>query len=165
MQIPGFYSQAVKGSLIGLKINGQFVSCETGCEFNFQRNLLAASAKEKGRWKEFVAGSRNWSMSVNGNLLMQSVGADIKTVLQALLDGEEVTVEFKTRSAVVPSLSISGTAIPQTGGIAGPSSGKASWNLTFQGTGPFETNFELFALIINAMPPEAEWPTIIDTTL
>lgn len=154
----------IRGALIGLTINGQFVSCETSCDFKFDVEMLPASASTSGRWKEFIAGIRSWSMTVNGNLLLATVGADIKTVLNAVLTGEEVALEFRTRGGISPYLIISGQALPQTGGISAPSSGNASWNITFQGTGPFECDFEQFWLIINAMPIQDDKDVYIDTT-
>lgn len=155
----------IRGALIGLRINGQYVSCETSCEFSFEREMKSASSITSGGWKEFIGGIRGWAMTVNGNLLLKTVGADIKTVLNAFILGDTVELEFRTRGTIAPYLIISGTAFPQSGGITAAGTGKANWTLSFQGTGPFTTDFEEFYLIINAMPAEADYPLIIQEDL
>lgn len=154
----------IRGALIGLKINDSFVSCETSCEFSFDVNMLAASPPDSGRWASFIPGLRSWKMTVNMNLLLASVGADIKTVLQAVITGEAVQLQFRTNVSISPHMIISGTAYPQTGGITAPGKGNATANVTFTGSGPFTTDFEQFYLIIDAMPAPSDKPYIIDTT-
>lgn len=152
----------IRGALIGLKINDNFVSCETSCEFTFDVNMLAAAAPDSGRWAHFIPGLRSWKMTVNMNLLLASVGADIKTVLQAVITGESVQLQFRTNMSISPYLIISGTAYPQTGGITAPGKGNATATVTFTGSGPFTTDFEQFWLIINAQPIEADYDIIIN---
>lgn len=154
----------IRGALIGLRINGNFVSCETACDFSFDVNMLAASTPDSGRWAGFIPGLRSWKMTVNMNLLLASVGADIKTVLQAVITGESVDLEFRTNMSISPHLIISGTAYPQTGGITAPGKGNATANVSFQGSGAFTCDFEQFWLIINAMPANSDKPVYIDTT-
>lgn len=127
----------VKGSLIGVKISGQFVPCETGCEFSFESETIPSSGPDSAGWDEFIAGLRGWSLSVNANLLLINAGPDIKTVLDALLTSEPMQVAFATRSFAAGVISLSGEAFPQSGGISAAYAGKATWSVTFQGSGPF----------------------------
>lgn len=152
----------VRGALIGVRINGQFVSCETNCEFHVDVDMLPASPPASGRWKSVIPGLRNWTMTVDGNLLLASVGADVKTVLNAIITGELVELEFRTRTGIAPYLIIAGNGYPQSADITAASTGKAKWNVVFQGDGPFTTDFETFWLIINSMPIEADYPIIIN---
>lgn len=151
----------VSGKLIGLTINGEFVSCETSCSFNFDVEMINTSPIDNGRWREVIPGVRSWSMSVDGNLLLRTVGADIKTVLNAVLTGEEVNLEFRTKGTISPSLVISGRAIPASGGISAPRT-KATWNIEFVGNGAFEVDVEEFWLLINNMPIDNDYQTIVD---
>lgn len=153
----------ISGSLIGLTINNKYVSCETSCDFNFEVEMIDISPITSGRWRESLPGIRSWNMNVNGNLLLATVGADVKTVLSAVLTGEKVDLAFRTRGSISPYFVISGQAYPKSGGINAANTGKANWNIAFQGTGPFEVDLEEFWLIINAMPIEADKPVYIDT--
>lgn len=165
MELPGNPGK-IRGALMRLTINGKYVDCETACDFNFDQEMIAVSPYTAGRWKHYKPGMRGWTMSVNGNLLLKSVDVtDIKTVLNAVMTGEEMTLQFRTRGDISPYLIISGQALPTSGGITGPNTGSSTWNVTFQGTGPFETDYEQFYLIINAMPPEADYPLIINSDL
>lgn len=155
----------IKGSLIGIKVDGNFINCETSCDFNCEIEMLPASAVTSGRWKEVIPGLRSWTMSVNMNLLLATVAADVKSILMgALLTGDKVFLDFSTKTAISPLLSISGYAYPQTIGISAPGQGIATSTITFQGSGPFTTQVEQFYLIINAQPIEDDKPVYIDTT-
>jgi predicted secreted protein len=152
----------VKGTLLGLKINGAFVSCETSCDFNIDVEMINASSVTVGRWAEFVAGIRKWGINVAGNLLLESVGADAKTILQAIDSGLPVFLQFSTRASVGTQFVLSGAALPQNLGIGAAMQGKANWTASFQGTGPLATSFEDFSLLIDAMPAEADYPIIVN---
>lgn len=153
---------AIKGTLLGLKINGAFVSCETSCDFTTDVEMLQASSVSAGRWAEFVAGLRKWSVNVSGNLLLEAVGADAKTILNAIDSGLPVYLQFSTRASASSQFVLSGAALPQNIGINAPAQGNANWTAAFQGTGPLTTNFEDYNLLIDAMPAEADYPIIVN---
>lgn len=152
----------IAGRLIGLKVNGVFISCEVSCDFNFQADMLPASAIDSAGWKEWIAGIRSWSMSVSGQLLAEAVGADFKTILNTFFTRLPVSLIWGTRPTATTQLSISGTALLASGTASAPSKGNATWNVVFQGTGALVTSFEDFMLIIDAMPPSADYPIIVD---
>lgn len=152
----------VKGSMIGMKIGDDFVSCETNSSFDFDVEMLPTSPIDGGRWSSSIPGIRSWTMTVDGNMLLRSVGADIKTVLNAVLTGERLHLEFRTRMGINPEVAISGWAYPQTGNITAPLRGKTTWNVRFQGDGPFEIDVEDFWLIINNMPIDNDYQTIVE---
>lgn len=155
----------IQGKLMGLTVNGNFVECETSCDFNCDVEMLPASAVTSGRWKEFIPGIRSWTMSVNMNLLLSTANlADAKVILNGVLTGEMFALEFRTKTAISPHFIISGNAYVQNQGISAQFAGITTSTVTFQGSGPFTTDFEAFYLIINAMPIVADKPTYIDTT-
>lgn len=153
---------AIPGSLIGLQFNGVFTSCEISSDINFSADMLPASAVDSGGWKEFIRGIKSWSMSVNGQLLAEAVGADFKTMVDAFDSGQPVFVSWGTRPSAVTQLSLSGFALVSAGSATGPNKGKATWTINFQGTGVLDTNFQDYSLIIDAMPAEADYPIIFD---
>lgn len=159
-------SNVIKGNRINLSWNGLNISCQTACELSFDAEMIGASSVTSGRWKEFVAGIRSWSLTVNANVLKNNTsGADIRNVLAAYLSGQRVFMEMKSTTGELVELIFSGYILVSNGGIQAPSVGSATWNGTFQGTGELTTNIEDFGLIINAMPIEADYPIIFQTTL
>ena len=159
-------TNAIKGNRINLSWNGLNISCQTTCELSWDAEMIGASSVSSGRWKEFVQGTRSWSMTVNANLLKaNNTGADVRNVLAAYLSGQRVFMEMKSTTGELTELIFSGYILVQNGGIQAGSTGVATWNGTFQGTGELTTNIEDFGLIINAMPIEADYPIIFETTL
>lgn len=153
---------SVKGAMIGMRIGDHFVSCETSSSFDFNVEMLPASPVDSGRWASNIPGVRSWNMTVDGNMLLRTVGADIKTVLNSVLTGERLFLEFRTRMGISPEVSISGWAYPNTGGITAPLRGKATWNVNFIGDGAFNVSAEEFWLIINNMPIDNDYQTIVE---
>lgn len=154
-----------KGSLIGVHIDGLKVACETNSDFNYNIEMIPASSQTSGKFKEYVPGQIDWSLTVDANMLLTTAGAGVKTVLDAVISGSEVGLEFKTNDDITPYFRITGNGFPQTGGIVAPSDDLATWNVTFLGNGPFTVDNEEFWLIINAMPPASDKPTIVDQNI
>lgn len=155
----------IAGSLIGLIVNGAFVSCETQCQINFNQNMIPSSAIDSGGWAEFVAGLRSWSISVNGNLLLEAVGSDIKALIQTgFINQLPMFAQFSTRPSSDVQLQFSGAVLFNTGSILAASTGVANWNATLQGTGKLNATYNNFSLLIDAMPSEADYPIIVDET-
>lgn len=153
----------VAGRLFGIKMNGAFVSCEISCEIVFDREMLPATAVDSGGWKEYINGLRGWSINVNGKLLLDAVGADIKTLLQtAYFSDLPLYVQFATRPSVTEQLVFSGNALLPSANISAGASGTANWTATLQGNGKLNHNLQDFLLLIDAMPAEADYPTIVN---
>ena len=156
----------VAGNLIGLMYNGAFVSCEVSCTINFEREMLAASAIDSGGWKEFIYGVRGWSVTVNANLLLEAVGADVKVAITGgFIQSLPILLNFSTRPSATTQLNLSGLALLQNGQITSPAAGIATTSLTFQGTGPLTTSFQNSLLLIDAMPASADRPIIVNTPI
>lgn len=155
----------IPGSLIGLMINGAFVSCEVSCQINFNQNMIPSSAIDSGGWAEFVAGLRSWTISVSGNLLLEAVGSDIKALIQTgFINQYPMFAEFSTQPSEDIQLSFSGAVLFNTASIAAASTGVANWTATLQGTGQLAANYQNLPLLIDAMPSEADYDIIVDTT-
>lgn len=159
-------NNVIKGNRINLSFNGLNISCQTNCELSFEAEMIDATSVSSGRWKEVVAGIRSWSMNVNAKVLKaNNTGSDVRNIIAAYLTGQRVFVEMKSNTGSLIELTFSGYILVNSGGIQAPSSGSATWNGVFQGTGELTTNVEDFGLIINAMPIEADYPIIYETTL
>lgn len=155
----------IAGNLIGIMVNGAFVSCETSCQINFGVNMLNSSAVDSGRWAEFVPGLRNWTISVNGNLLLEAVSSDIKALITSgYINGNPLYVVFSTRPQSDTQMSFAGAAYLSQASISAAAKGLANWSANFQGTGALTTSYTEYDLLIDAMPSLAAYPIILDTT-
>lgn len=155
----------IRGNRVTMKFNGVHISCQTACELNFDTEMLPATNPDSDRWKQFLAGVRGWTMSVNANLLKLAGGADIKNIISAYYSGFPVQLEMGTHAGGLVELVFSGYALIQNGTLSASSTGNANYNTVFQGSGKLDVNIDDFGLIINAMPIEAEYPIIYNTTL
>jgi predicted secreted protein len=156
----------VAGNLIGLKTNGAFTSCEISSSINFDREMVGVAPIDDGGWKEFLYGMRGWRMQVNGNLLLEAVATDIKSMLTSgYFQDLALLVMFSTSPSASQELVFSGTALFQAGDISAAVQGKASWNATLQGTGKLTVKQQDYNLLIDAMPAEADYPIIVDSSV
>lgn len=152
----------IAGRLIGLQIGGVYISCELSCDITFSVDMLPASAVDSAGWKEFIAGIRSWAVNVNGQLLTEAVGADFKTIVNAIYSRLPVFLIWGTKPSAMTQMTISGIALPTSANATAPNKGAATWNVSFQGTGAPTTSFEDFSLLIDAMPASADYPIIVD---
>lgn len=152
----------LKGSMMGIAVGGTFISCEINAEMYFEKELIPSSATGSGKFAESTPGKRRWRMSVDGNLLRRAMGADFKTLYRSWFNDELVQVEFRTRPFVDQYLIFRGNAWVQSGSALAPSTGLANWNIQLEGDGILNMDWEEFWAIINAMPPTANWPTIVE---
>lgn len=127
----------ISGNLLGLEINGNFIDCETSCEFTFEVEMRGASAVTSGRWREVIPGIRSWSVSVNAMLVLSSVGNNVDVVYNAFISGEMLGVKFRARPTSDEEFTISGNAFVTSGAISGPINALANFNTTLTGSGPF----------------------------
>jgi predicted secreted protein len=156
----------IAGNLIGLKTNGAFTSCEISSSINFDREMVGVAPIDDGGWKEFLYGMRGWRMQVNGNLLLEAVATDIKSMLTAgYFQDLPLLVMFSTSPSASQELVFSGTALFQAGDISAAVQGKAGWNATLQGTGKLTVKQQDYNLLIDAMPAEADYPIIVDSSV
>lgn len=153
----------IAGSLIGLSINGAFVSCETSCQINFNKVMIPSSAIDSGGWAEFVQGLKSWTVTVNGNLLLEAVPSDIKGLITSgFINDRPLFAEIKTYPSSTIQMSFSGAVFFTQGSISSASSGVANWTCNLQGVGILNTSYVDLALLIDAMPAIADYPIILD---
>lgn len=153
----------IAGSLIGLSINGAFTSCETSCQINFNQVMIPSSAIDSGGFAEFVAGLRSWTISVNGNLLLESVPNDIKAlIMSGFINQLPLFAEFKTQPSSEIQMSFSGAVLFNTASISAANTGVSNWTATLQGTGKLTPTYTDLPLLIDSMPSESDYPIIVD---
>ena len=81
-------------------------------------------------WKEYLAGLKEWSGSLEGNLKTDDANGQ-QAILQAWLNGTPLDFNFK----VTPTITFSGSALVKPS-IEVPVDDKATFSCDIQGTGP-----------------------------
>lgn len=147
---------------MAVSVNGAQLRCETNADFSYDIEMLPATNPNEGRWRSYIPGVQTWSVTVNGNLLLQSLGADFKTLVESARNGERLFIRFGSLDDITPKYAIEGYTYVRGLGLGAPSVGNASWTVTFQGDGAFNTDWDEFGLIIDNNPIEAAWPLIYD---
>lgn len=141
------------GNVLGLEINGDFVSCETSCEMSFENDLLPASSITSGAWKEYIPGVKSWSVTVNAGMLLRMAGTGLNTILNAFLTGQLMGIRIATKyDDELPSFAIVGNVRLRTGGFSAAVNSLANWNATLEGDGPFTAEINdniVFAISTN----------------
>lgn len=152
----------IRGALMGLSADGNFISCETNAEMHFDTEMIPASSVSSGYFREKVPGKQDWRMQVDGNLLKRAMASDFKTLFTSWRNRQPVQLQFRTRPWVDQYLIFEGEAWVQQGSLLAPIRGLSNWTIVFDGNGVLNMDWEEFWNIINAMPPTADWPTVVE---
>lgn len=122
------------GKLIGLKIDGEFVPCETNCAIKMSNEQLDASGEHNGNWKHWIEGYKSWNMSVNAKLMKSTSPAGFAKIFKKnLLPNQmyEVIIASKNNSDLI----LKGNAKIQDLDMSAEVDTKANYNINFIGTG------------------------------
>lgn len=133
-------SNKLSGNIIGLEINGAFISCETSSEINFDTDMRPASPVDAGGWKSFIPGVKGWTMTFNAIMLIQSAPSNEATILNAFLAGSRIGVRFASKYLDVSTFEVTGYAYVQSGSILAGVNSNANYNATLLGDGALNPN-------------------------
>lgn len=150
----------VDGKLMNVVVNGAQLQCETNCDFSYSIEMIPATSPNGGNFKGYVTGYQTWSISVDGKLLLRSLGADFKTLVETAKRGERVFIRMGTLDGVELPYAIEGYAYVQNIALGAPSTDQTTWNVQFQGDGEFTTDWNEFAMIIDNNPAETAWDLV-----
>lgn len=153
-------SDRVQGMLMGVSLGGVAVQCETEADFSYTIDMLPATNPSEGRWRRFIPGVQTWNVTVNGNLLLESLGADFKTLVESAKNGERLLLRFGTITGVEPAYGIEGYVYPSNLVLGATNTDLATWTVTFQGDGAFETTGDMFSAMA---VQSSQWPDLIET--
>lgn len=127
--------------LIGIKIGSTFVPCETSCNFTANGERIATSNSTNGNFKTSIAGYRSWSVTVNGNLNIDSNSAGGLKMIEAIKNGTTVTLILTYIYSSMGTFKIEGSANPVSVSIDAPSTGKVVWSGSFEGNGEYTITY------------------------
>lgn len=131
----------MNGRIIGIKVDGEFVPCETGCDFSVDGERIATSSKENGSWRNSIAGYRSWKVGVNGNLVINGSPAGAMLLTRAIILGTNVQLIMTMRITNAEIMTITGTVGTTNITINAPSVGLATWSGSFEGVGAFTLDY------------------------
>lgn len=153
----------MKGRLIGLRLDGDYMKCEQDVTLNIDQEMIQISA---GIFKDYVGGYKGWSIDVNGRFSVGTTQGNTNKVLQNFIDVDDYEYEVYLGSVegASPEWYVKGKARLQNGSINANIEGNASSVYSFIGCGGLEDWAEEYWQIINAMPAPADKPIIVNTT-
>lgn len=131
----------MNGRIIGISIDGEFVPCETGCDFSVDGELIPTSSSEYGSWRTSIPGYRSWKVGVNGNLVINSSPAGAMELIKAIKSGTELELIMTMRVSNAEVFIIQGRARPTNVTLNAPGSGAATWSGSFDGNGEFSITY------------------------
>lgn len=152
-----------KGKLIRVKIKGEYVPCELSCEVQVNQELFQVTNNTNGRAKSFKKGYYDWSVVLEGRLHVSDNAGASQSILGYILgEDEEIELNILSNDPNGAPFILIGNAIPTTWQMTAGNTGFATSSSTFQGSGELRQDFDLYFRIINAMPADADYDTIVD---
>lgn len=154
----------IDGKLIGMRIGNDFVPCELSCTIAFEVEKLNRSSSENGDWAYHRNGYKSWTASVDGKLLVSSLGSSFNSLFAAYKSGTELTLAIQNRNLDGQPFVLIGQATVRQGQLEAGNTGKARWQMQFTGQGELSDDSELFFHIVNSMPADEDKPLVIDSS-
>lgn len=151
-----------KGKLIRLKIGNDFVPCEMSCDITVNQEVLQVTNNTNGRAKSYIAGYYDWQVSLESKFVVSDTTASSQVILDRILnDLGAVGLEIISVDSNGAPYILKGDGIPVQWNLNAGSTGDATNNVVFQGSGELTQDYELYWNIINAMPINDDKPNII----
>lgn len=153
----------MRGRLIALKVNGDYIKCEQDVTLNFDQEMIQVSG---GIFKDYVGGYKSWSVDVNSRFDLGSSQGYANKILQSFIeiDDKEYELYLGSIEGADEEWYVKGKARLQNGSMNANVSSNAASTSSFIGCGSLEYFSVEFFRIINAMPAYADKPNIVDTT-
>ena len=156
--------QSIKGDLMGVSVDGNFIACEIDAEMMLDKQLIPVLSRDDGRYNEYVPGKRDWQVTVNMGLLLDEAAQDAKSLYKAWDEDLDIIVQFRTRLAAHRFLIFEGKGLVRSLGMQVPRGSRSTATAIIQGNGALNMDWEEFMFIINAQPFDADKPYIVDTS-
>ncbi len=121
---------AVTGTGGAVKLGTNKVAEIANWSLDLGADDIDVTSFDSNGWKEFLAGLKEWSGSIEGNFVSTDTSGQ-KAILNAWLAGNKLVFTFEVSSGV----SFTGNAYVKPS-IEVPVDDKASFSCDFQGTGP-----------------------------
>ena len=121
---------AVTGTGGAVKLGANKIAELSNWSLDLGADDIDITSFDSNGWKEYLAGLKEWSGSIEGNLVTGDTNGQ-KAILNAWLNGEELEFTFEVSTGVT----FKGDALVKPS-IEVPVDDKASFSCDIQGTGP-----------------------------
>ena len=155
----------MEGRLIGVKYDGNFFTCEQDSTFSFEQEMLPTSGMDAG-WRDYIGGYKGWSIEYSGKFTTGAIDGNSNKLIEKWLNEPDAVFElyFGARDGADRNGYFKGKARLQNGSISAPTNGSVTNTFSFIGCGKFESWWEEFEQLVNAMPAPEDKPFVIDTS-
>lgn len=121
---------AITGKDGGVYLGANKIAELSSFSLDLGADEIDTTSFDSQNWKDFLAGLKEWSGSIEGNLKMDDANGQ-KALFQAWLSGTALAFDFKVNDAIT----FSGSAFIKLG-IEVPVGDKATLSGDIRGTGP-----------------------------
>ena len=151
-------SNKVPGSILGIRIGGQWLECQTDATLNITVNVSeedpckpdgdSVSPNNEIPWVERTADSRDWSVDFSSTLMRDSLNTanNPSNVAKLIIDGDVYVEAFEFATAnnqarMDSDMVYSGSGILTNFTLNGPATGSATMDSTISGNGPLTYSY------------------------
>ena len=123
------------GTLYAVMVGSDKLLCLTDCSLNVDKNLIPTTNKDSGGWEEHLsgAGTKKWSVPVNGILDTEGSGMTAEEVLDNIIaDTTDAAIKWTPDGG---TSGYTGDATFSNISISAPDGGIASFSATLTGNG------------------------------
>lgn len=156
----------MQGKIIGVKVDGEFMTCEQSSSFNITTEMLQTASKNTGGFYEYIKGFKGWTLTVQANMTNSMRISSWDKILRKIITTTDDYFEviWTTKVGEMESFTIKGKALIPDFTLDAPLEGSATQSITFQGSGSIAiSDVNDIWTIINAMPYNADKPNIVQT--
>lgn len=145
-------TNAVQGSIIGVRVNDSWIRCQTDATLNMTKNLttpdpckpMPGESTADGKWNSPVVETKEWSIDFSAKTFADNVidGASLGFMADAFLDSDEpVEVIFQTNDELTDynhpiTFLYTGQGIISSLVVNAPGTGESTYDTTITGVGP-----------------------------
>lgn len=132
----------ILGQSMRVLIGAAVIECEDGFSLTVEGEEIDVSCKSSGNWADTLAGTKNWSVSINAKLEVDAAANGFFDILDDLVNGTELAIEITTydgTATIVGDKYVSGTAVVTSTTLNGNRNEAVSWDATLSGRGALVT--------------------------
>lgn len=125
------------GTKVKVLIGATALSNIEDCSLEINSADIDVTDKDSGGWAEFLAGLKDWTITVSGILDFAGV-ENVDEIVDDIINGVSASIKFST--TITGDSEFAGTGRYNNISISAPKEDKVSWSATIRGSGPLARN-------------------------